>query len=467
MKNSLCILVMALWGLSTWIAYGQWSAVSSGGTDTLGRYVLNTSIGELLVDDVSAGRYHYKFGVQQPYRGWEGARVRGTLRYPSLNPVALSGVQVSLKKNGQTVASTTTLSQGQFDLGLVDSGLYTLEYATTQPWRGVNSSDALMVMRHFSGIQLLSGIRLLAGDVGRRGFVNGQDALNIARRVVREIQAFVAGDWVHDIRNLSIANGDTAFQLPVNSLCYGDVNASFFPGPTVRLASEPLIAKGLLNSSPIRPYDWPISLTTAQSVGAITLDLKLPEGLQLQGVEIDGQQGTDVTESASMDRVAGTNFLYRREGKALRIVWFRLNPMVREADQPLLTLKVRGIPTGMLEMIPGGELADELAQPLDQVRLSAPIPGGLNWQANLVPNPTSESSHLALTLPTAGVVEYTVVDALGREVAQGREETTMAGFYRVELMSSLWSTGTYSVRVRWQGMESAEVRTLRLMKLNR
>ena len=59
------------------------------------------------------------------------------------------------------------------------------------------------------------------------------------------------------------------------------------------------------------------------------------------------------------------------------------------------------------------------------------------------------------------------MDALGREVAHGREEATTAGSYKVELMSSLWSTGTYSVRVRWQGKESTEVCTLRLMKLNR
>jgi len=52
-------------------------------------------------------------------------------------------------------------------------------------------------------------------------------------------------------------------------------------------------------------------------------------------------------------------------------------------------------------------------------------------------------------------------------VTQGREETSTAGLKRVELMSSQWSAGTYSVRLRWQGTETTDVRTLRLVKLHR
>jgi hypothetical protein len=74
---------------------------------------------------------------------------------------------------------------------------------------------------------------------------------------------------------------------------------------------------------------------------------------------------------------------------------------------------------------------------------------------------------MVLTLPTSGVLDYVVVDALGRVVTQGREEASTAGLKRVELMSSQWSAGTYSVRLRWQGTETTDVRTLRLVKLHR
>jgi hypothetical protein len=60
-----------------------------------------------------------------------------------------------------------------------------------------------------------------------------------------------------------------------------------------------------------------------------------------------------------------------------------------------------------------------------------------------------------------------VVDALGRLVVEGRENVLSAGFKLIELESSLWATGAYSVRIQWQGSISNEERLLRFVKLNR
>jgi hypothetical protein len=446
----------------------QWSAVSSGGEDTLGAYILSSSVGELSVDDVSVGGYQIKFGVQQPLNQvWSGARIQGTLRYATSTPVSLSGVGVTLKKNGITVASTLTQSQGGFNLGVVDSGQYSLEFSSPMAWRGVNATDALVVMRHFAGIQFMSGIRLDAADVNLTGVVNAMNALNINRRVISAITSFPAGDWLYDTRSVSVSPGDVVLSLPIQSLCYGDVNGSYFPLRGSRVSGEPLMAQGVLTDSDVHPYDWPVFTTTEQSIGAITLDFLIPEGVEVLGVEIDRERGTEVTPDPINGQTGSGRFLYRREGRMLKVSWFRLTPLKLNAGETLLTLRVVGRTSGMLEVVSGGELADETARPISNVRLSSPIPGGVNWHAQLVPNPTTEGSQLVLTLPTSGVLDYVVVDAVGRVVSQGREETSTAGLRRVELMSSQWSAGTYSVRLRWQGIESTDVRTLRLVKIHR
>jgi hypothetical protein len=64
-------------------------------------------------------------------------------------------------------------------------------------------------------------------------------------------------------------------------------------------------------------------------------------------------------------------------------------------------------------------------------------------------------------------VTYSVVDALGRLVVQGREFVSASGYKGIELESDTWSSGTYSVRIQWQGPRNTEDRLLRFVKLNR
>jgi hypothetical protein len=64
-------------------------------------------------------------------------------------------------------------------------------------------------------------------------------------------------------------------------------------------------------------------------------------------------------------------------------------------------------------------------------------------------------------------VTYSVVDALGRLVVEGREIVAASGFKGIDLESASWSAGTYSVRIQWQGPRNTEDRLLRFVKLNR
>ncbi|MFM8317559.1 MAG: hypothetical protein ACKOAV_04200, partial [Bacteroidota bacterium] len=208
----------------------QWSAVSTGGNDTVGGYILSSSVGELLVDDAVIPGFRLKFGVQQPLTfPWPGARMKGRVVYASNPNVPLGQVQVLLKQNGTVVGTTTTTNSGDFDLGTRGTGSYALEFVSSTTWRGVNTTDALVAMRHFTGAMTLTGIRLQAGNVNNRGLVNGQEALRITQRTVDRNLPFLSGDWAFTPTPVQVQFGDMLVNVPVPALCYGDVNATYFP----------------------------------------------------------------------------------------------------------------------------------------------------------------------------------------------------------------------------------------------
>ena len=469
---------LGLRGLIFWVALNpavvqaQWATVSAGGNDTVGALVMSSSVGEVMVHEMRGGGLNLQFGVQQAYRSfvWVGARMKGRVMYATTAGVPMGQVQVTLLDSGQVVGTTTSDAAGYFDLGLVGGGTYQLQLSTTAAWRGVNTTDALVVMRHFTGSLVLSGLRLEAGNVNLRGLVNGQEALAITRRKVQHIMQLPSGDWAFQVPPIEVQTGDTLVNVPVSALSYGDVNASYFPNPAARLSGEPLLAAGRLFTGSGERFEWPIYLTEAMSIGAMTLEFLVPEGLEIRGVEIPGHRGQSVSgpvedwgPSAALAS-GGGHLLYRQEGDVLRVSWFGLNPLVLEKGAAILRLLVQGKPGAMLRLSPTSELADETATPYGFFRLAAPVPGHDSWQVVLLPNPTATTANLALTLPGEGQLQYTVVDALGREVHRGDQVYTTAGYYEVLLPSQTWASGTYSVSLQWQGRTSTEQRMLRLVK---
>ncbi len=462
----LCLLV------SGTTVMAQWATVSSGGTDTVGALVISSSVGEVLVHDMGGLGLHLQFGVQQAYPTfvWVGARMKGRVMYATTAGVPMGQVQVSLLRNNQVVGTTTSDAAGNFDLGLVGDGVYSLDLVNPALWRGVNTTDALVVMRHFTGTMVLSGLRLTAGNVNLRGLVNGQEALSITQRVVRHVTEFTSGDWAYGLSPVTVVPGDTVLEVPVSALCYGDVNASFYPGPLARLSGEPLLAAGRLETGSGDSFDWPIYLTEGKSIGAMTLEFLVPEGMEIRGVEIPGHQGRALNgpmeewgPSAALAS-GGGHLLYRQEENVLRVSWFGLDPLVVSDGEALLRLRVRGKAEGMLRLSPTSELADETATPYGFFRLAAPVPGHDSWQVGLLPNPTREAAHLALSFPDQGRLKVRVMDALGREVFVQDQDYPHSGYYELPLPSEAWASGTYSVSLQWQGRTSTEQRLLRLVK---
>jgi len=154
--------------------------------------------------------------------------IEGILQYDNVLQTPVSGVQMLLSQNAMAVDSAITDSSGLFHFSHVPAGNYTITGTAGLPWGGGNATDALIVLKHFTGMGTLTGIRMTAADVNNSGSINSVDALMIVQRFVGAISSFPAGDWIIMEQNLIVTPCDQ-YNIPVTVVCTGDVNASFSP----------------------------------------------------------------------------------------------------------------------------------------------------------------------------------------------------------------------------------------------
>ncbi|MBE0641892.1 MAG: trypsin-like peptidase domain-containing protein, partial [Bacteroidales bacterium] len=121
--------------------------------------------------------------------------LNGSLRYAG-SGTPLAQVLVHLADSSGNFYRTQTDTDGVFVIRRIMPSLCTLQVAIERPWAGVNSADALLIMRHIVSLDTLTGIFLEAADVNGSGVVNGTDALLAARRFTGLVPAFPAPDWV-------------------------------------------------------------------------------------------------------------------------------------------------------------------------------------------------------------------------------------------------------------------------------
>ena len=436
-------------------SFAQWATVASGGNDTIGALVISSSIGEWDVQTLTYSGGSIQNGVQQPYQAypWHQSRILGSLRYNRTAFTPLAGTQIQLRRGAQLMATATTDAGGQFDLGVVDTGFYQIEYSNAPAWRGVNSTDALEVLRYFGGSISLTGLNLLAGDVNARGLVNAMEAQTIARRTIRLVNQFAAGDWLYSQQEVSVLPSASPMQLTLQALCYGDVNASYNPGPLARMRWDVVEPMGAVQADADKSgaYELPLYWLEGGSVGAITLELQVPAGIQVEEV----LKGTG--------HIGGA-LHFHQQGDVLRIAWYGIDPWQVDAGGELLRLRMRGSADEAWRVGQLSELADAHAQPIGSFRLGMPGLGEGALEAMVLPNPVRDRGQLMGTVPGAGTLEWEVSDAFGRRIWTERAQVGAAGRFSYALPMEAWASGTYVVRVHWQGEGKSEVKVIRVVK---
>jgi hypothetical protein len=183
-----------------------------------------------------------------------------------------------------------------------------------------------------------------------------------------------------------------------------------------------------------RPYTLNIHSTKDFNLGAISMTLRLPEGVAVEHV-------------AALSADSQEPVIYKQEGDILRLAWYHLADWnVRKGDAILrLTLKGKG--AGVIEIEESSsELATGNAIPVLGMPIAAPRldPKAAKPTAiSVYPNPSSADATLQFGLDASATVQVKVMDAIGKVVLEKLSNTLEIGNHQMHLPLKELAQGTY------------------------
>ncbi len=333
--------------------------------------------------------------------------LEGNLSYFNTGSSSLSNVVVQLMQGSEVVESCVTDAGGHYAFDHLLPATYSLQFNTTRPWGGVNSSDALLALKHFVGISLLSGLKITAGDVNGSGQINSQDALYIQRRYINQITSFPVPDWIFEHPAIVVPSSVNTVQH-TKALCAGDVNGSY----SVPLREErgielvagefPGTVRGDLVTIPILPL-------TDLKFSALSLSISFDPSF------IPGEISTDHADSE--------HFMYTIGEGIIRISWISLSEIEVKAGTPLFS--ITGHYTGteentlkiILHAMSSSEFADLNGVSLPPVSLlypsDIPLAGHIVQEAGHFPNPVSGRCTFWVNLDDEGPISLKIYSLSG------------------------------------------------------
>lgn len=382
--------------------------------------------------------------------------ISGYITYDNTVSTPMNDVKVKLLNNANVVIdSTITNAAGFYSFNNLADGNYHLKYSTTKEFGGVNATDALLVLKHFVHLQLLTGIKIPACDIDGSGFINAIDALSIAKRFTQQLTSFPIGDWYFQPVIFTIPTNVSQFDVKV--LCVGDANGSYTP-PSKQMTSLHLVENGEISCDDLRNIIIPVNINRPLEIGALSLVLNYP---------------ADLMTVTGVTLFNGDPVNYTASNGELRISWYNLDPATLGAFDVLLKINATLLSnvTGNSPFNLGNEseLADGQAIPVVEAGLLIPklnVPQGLLELSVNYPNPFSQQTSISYTIPSEGKVRITVYDALGREIAVPVNEVQGAGHHTLIFDGHDLPEGIYLYRLDYKdsSSEHALMRKMTLLK---
>lgn len=152
--------------------------------------------------------------------------ITGKLIYLNSDSTPMANVKLYLQLACCTIVdSAVTNSEGNFMFTNRPPSNYTIVPVINYAWGGVNSDDALAILKHYVGMASLTGLYKIAANLDLNHTINATDALLAAKRFVHLIDSFPVGNWVWDNTQL-ILTGENDIHVTIKTLCTGDVNGS-------------------------------------------------------------------------------------------------------------------------------------------------------------------------------------------------------------------------------------------------
>jgi hypothetical protein len=363
----------------------------------------------------------------------------------------MNHVIVKLKQGSQVVGTTTTDLNGNYSFSNISDGTYTLEPAVTKPWGGGNATDALIIMRYFTQILTLNGMKLQAADVNNSTYVNSVDALLVARRFTNLISSFPAGDWLCEKPTVLLNNSNELVNIKANA--FGDVNGSYTP-PSVKVQpGVEILQSGVQVYRRDEVVTIPVRLNAAMEVGAISLVLSYPaQAVEILGVELASQS----------DR----NVIFNTADDELRIAWYDTDGASFEGNAAMLNIRMRitnpeAAGDIRFEALSGSEMADAGGY-IDHVSLHMPklVPSTENVSLSIYPNPFRSKTTFLINTIEEGRYELRIFDLLGHEVMVSESnELLPAGQHSIEFEAEGLPQGVYQYRLMLKSQSGDQLRT--------
>lgn len=240
------------------------------------------------------------------------ATVSGRVGYYWLDsPVA--GAVLSM---GPPNPDVVTDAAGTYSLAPYPFGDYTLEISKADDLGGINSLDAIKIVRHAIGVELLgNAYKEIAADVNADDLINALDAIKVVIASVG-IDPLPSGPWsfVPDSRSYAPLNGDRPNQDFV-AIRMGDVDGDWQPDGVAREVSPLRTLRSVGVSLPDTSVDElanfiavPVAVTGFDGVGAVSLRVSFDDSV--------------LHYANVVSAVDGVTFTTNLVGNEVRIEWF-------------------------------------------------------------------------------------------------------------------------------------------------
>ncbi|MEI6575672.1 MAG: PKD domain-containing protein [Bacteroidota bacterium] len=366
--------------------------------------------------------------------------IEGTVTYINGMSSPISGIFVKAIQGNTTILQDTTTTNGNFILPALPNGNYIVKPQTEKISGGYNSVDALFIMKYFTGLFPLSGMKLQAADVDNSGYVNTTDALLIARRFVKIINSFPAGDWLFNSDTLTVLNNNQLIGL--KGVCYGDVNGSFQPQAKEE-STAILRCEGSLKTGTENTIEIPIFMKQTISVSSISMVIHF-NSLYI-----------DITNI--LIKNPGT-CVYNILDDQVRIAWYSIVPWTLKSNDTLLILAAHTVQQltilkNYLELEPATLFTDSEGNSLRNLQITYPeilISKDKSWLGQNVPNPFTGITAFPFYIPEESTVSLRIFTITG-ECIFYKTAKVSPGYHAEEITATSLSPGVYYYELESNG----------------
>ena len=372
--------------------------------------------------------------------------ISGQLTYNNNVQTPLQNATVSLvNSSNQVISTNVTTSTGHFNFSGFSNDAYSFSLSVPYGWGGVNATDALGITRFATGLITLSPLRRSAGDVNLNNSVNSSDALLINRRYANLINSFSAGNFAF-VSPTTIAAGIPITQS-LQTVCFGDINGSYNPifQPRKSFASlDNLDVNEKIINNYLSQNHIPVYLNQELDVSAVSLVLKIPLGLKIDGVVFNSPENKEdavFNQIGNEVRIAWHSLAYWQCSTKTPLFWLVVNPF--SSVKPVFSFESKGLETFPLTIeleSTESELANNVAEAYPDFKLLIP---------SLRLNSDSEFYHYFFPNPSNGLIYFNgpydymeIQDNLGRNIIRINKQPGLNSFDLQHL-----AEGVYFIKV--------------------